>query len=147
MLRDTNLSTEELDLIRGSIADLKSTDLNKRKQRLVNSRIVGVTCAAATFPILDNQEFRIVFLDECSQMLEPLSFIPINRFKCRYLLAAGDPMQLPPTLSNFSENEEEGLGKTLFVRLANLGISPIMLRTQYRVSATTFNLLFYFCCR
>jgi superfamily I DNA and/or RNA helicase len=82
-------------------------------------------------------------------MLEPLSLVPLTRFGCARLvlfllllnnlmvflqLAAGDPMQLPPTLNTFNdERAEEGLAKTLFVRLVSLGYEPIMLRTQYRV--------------
>jgi len=39
-------------------------------------------------------------------MLEPLSMVPINRFNSRFLLAAGDPMQLSPTLTNVSEGKQ-----------------------------------------
>lgn len=55
------------------------------------------------------------------------------------LLAAGDPMQLSPTLSSFAEENiaEEGLAKTLFVRLTSIGFQPIMLKTQYRVTFYT----------
>jgi hypothetical protein len=44
-------------------------------------------------------------------------------------------MQLPPTLSSFGDEtgEEDGLGRTLFVRLASIGYDPVLLRTQYRV--------------
>ncbi len=44
-------------------------------------------------------------------------------------------MQLPPTLSGFTDEKklDEGLGKTLFIRLASIGYEPVMLRTQYRV--------------
>lgn len=73
-------------------------------------------------------------------MLEPMSLLPLSRFKCLRLLTAGDPMQLSPTLSSFAEETlaEEGLAKTLFVRLTSIGFQPIMLKTQYRVSSFFF---------
>lgn len=46
-------------------------------------------------------------------------------------------MQLPPTLTSnqiTTTAEDHTLGKTLFTRLAHLGVTPVMLRTQYRVS-------------
>lgn len=40
-------------------------------------------------------------------------------------MAVGDPLQLAPTISNFSEKESEGgLGKTMFIRLSK---SPVHL--------------------
>jgi superfamily I DNA and/or RNA helicase len=46
----------------------------------------GVTCAASGFPILDGNVFPLVILDECSQMLEPHSMIPLARFGCERLV-------------------------------------------------------------
>lgn len=103
------------------------------EERLKNIRVFGVTCAASMFPILDNCEFPLVFLDECSQMLEPSSLIPLNRFRCQRLLGVGDPLQLPP-VNSFGGSE--GYGKTFFVRLAETGFEPHLLRTQYRVTFT-----------
>jgi superfamily I DNA and/or RNA helicase len=53
-------------------------------------------------------QFKIIVLDECSQMLEPQSLLPISKFNCRKLLAVGDPLQLPPIVSfNFKENQNQ----------------------------------------
>jgi superfamily I DNA and/or RNA helicase len=56
-------------------------------------------------------------------------------------------MQLPPTLNSFNdEKTEDGLAKTLFVRLVSNGYEPIMLRTQYRCHpkfSKIANTLFY----
>lgn len=49
------------------------------------------------------------------------------RVNASYVLLAGDPYQLPPTIT-----VESALTKTLYSRLDNLGREPIMLRTQYR---------------
>lgn len=43
-----------------------------------------------------------VLLDECSQIIEPLSLLPM-RFACSRLLCVGDPLQLPPTIQHFTE--------------------------------------------
>ena len=40
--------------------------------------------------------FPIVILDECSQMVEPVSLGPIVKSRCQKLIAVGDPMQLAP---------------------------------------------------
>lgn len=99
--------------------------------------MVAVTCAASVFPVLEGNKFQIVILDEASQMLEPLSMLPIGKFGCEKLISVGDPMQLPPKLSSnqiSTAAADHTLGKTLFARLAHLGVAPIMLRTQYRVS-------------
>ena len=34
------------------------------------------------------------------QMVEPLSLVPLLRSQCRYLVAAGDPQQLPPVIAS-----------------------------------------------
>jgi len=118
----------------------------------LRKRVVGATCAATGFDILKGLQFKIVILDECSQMLEPQSLLPISRFNCRKLVAVGDPLQLPPIISfNFKEKKlheqrilEESQTKTaskfmmpqlpLFVRLMKEKFYCILLRTQYRVS-------------
>ena len=99
-----------------------------------------------------NLHFDFVLLDECSQLTEPASLMPLVRLSCERLLAVGDPMQLPPTLltpsSRSASSADSGGGKhdggqgsygsafnlslTLFERLARRGIRPVMLRAQYR---------------
>ena len=100
--------------------------------------------------------FPIVILDECSQMVEPLSLLPIGQFSCENLLAVGDPKQLPPTVvgsgpSSLSQREvlntidDTTISKTLFVRLTKTH-TPIVLRTQYRCHpdiSSLSNSLFY----
>lgn len=44
---------------------------------------MGVTCCSAGMPLLDGQRFDIVVLDECSQIVEPLSLVPLLRAGCR----------------------------------------------------------------
>jgi superfamily I DNA and/or RNA helicase len=134
MLREDNLSKTERKSVLAALQALKSGEMKQREHKLRQVRVVGVTCAACTFPVLEDIKFPIVFLDEASQMLEPMSIIPLTRFSCMRLLAVGDPLQLPPTLQSFVEESEDGILKTLFVRLAAIGFEPILLRTQYRVT-------------
>ena len=56
----------------------------KRRQLLKAASVVGVTCCSASLPALDGQNFDVVILDECSQIVEPLSLMPIVRARCRY---------------------------------------------------------------
>jgi superfamily I DNA and/or RNA helicase len=45
--------------------------LKQRIERLGAKRVVGTTCAATGFEVLKGMQFKIVILDECSQMMEP----------------------------------------------------------------------------
>lgn len=40
-------------------------------EALMSKRVIGATCAATGFEVMKNMQFKIVILDECSQMLEP----------------------------------------------------------------------------
>eukprot|EP00002_Diphylleia_rotans_P031157 TRINITY_DN645_c0_g1_i9.p1 TRINITY_DN645_c0_g1~~TRINITY_DN645_c0_g1_i9.p1 ORF type:complete len:680 (-),score=132.45 TRINITY_DN645_c0_g1_i9:2286-4325(-) len=143
-----NSSPSEIPYVQQALDDLKAGRMAQRAQRLKNYRVVGTTCNGSSLPILDDNEFPIVILDECSQSMEPLSLLPINRFKCHKLLAVGDPLQLPPQLAGRSDEDEanDTLEKTLFVRLGKLGHEAILLKTQYRCHPAISNIankLFY----
>ncbi|NXI55502.1 ZGRF1 protein, partial [Chloroceryle aenea] len=127
----------------------KSIELHKlgtNKTILQQVKVVGVTCAACPFPCLNSLKFPVVMLDECSQMTEPASLLPIARFQCEKLVLVGDPKQLPPTIQGSESVHEKGLEQTLFERLCLMGHKPVLLRTQYRchpaISAIA-NELFY----
>ncbi|XP_028598812.2 5'-3' DNA helicase ZGRF1 isoform X1 [Podarcis muralis] len=127
----------------------KTIELHKlgtNKALLQQVRVVGATCAACPFSCMKNLKFPIVILDECSQMTEPASLLPIARFECEKLILVGDPKQLPPTIQGSESAHSNGLEQTLFDRLCLMGHEPILLRTQYRchpaISAIT-NDLFY----
>ena len=114
---------------------------------LGTTRLIGATCNACAFDVIQKRRFRLVIMDECSQTIEPLSLIAMAPFKCERAVLVGDPQQLRPVLSSSrlldqedaracatgGLSENEGLAKTMFVRLANSGIEPVLLRTQYRV--------------
>ncbi|XP_063166024.1 5'-3' DNA helicase ZGRF1 isoform X2 [Candoia aspera] len=120
--------------------------LGTNKASLKKVRVVGSTCAACSFPCMKDLKFPIVILDECSQMTEPSSLLPIARFECEKLILVGDPKQLPPTIQGSESAHDSGLEQTLFDRLCLMGYGSILLRTQYRchpVIAAITNELFY----
>ncbi|KAF9168725.1 hypothetical protein BGX20_011243, partial [Mortierella sp. AD010] len=143
-----------------SILDDDSLSIKKRQyvkiamkkfQKLENrgivegANVVGATCIASTFEVLDDVTFPIVILDEVRY---PMSLIPICRAAAEKLVMVGDPLQLPPPLStnDDSPNSCKGLSRTLFDRSTEMGFKPIMLRTQYRCHsriAGISNALFY----
>jgi hypothetical protein len=53
-----------------------------------------VTCSATEFDVFDEIGCSLLILDEASQMTEPMSLLPITRFKCERALFVGDPLQL-----------------------------------------------------
>ncbi|CAK5263685.1 unnamed protein product [Mycena citricolor] len=58
--------------------------------------IVLATCHSAGGRQLRNHEFDVVIIDEATQALEAVCWVPI--LKGKKLILAGDPMQLPPTV-------------------------------------------------
>lgn len=132
----------------------------QRKRLLKTVPVVGVTCCSSTLAALDGQRFDVLVLDECSQMVEPLSAVPLLRAQARFLIAAGDPLQLPPMIASPAHvtpaaaagvappqrmhalqqqplqqqqnAQAHGLLRPLFVRLTALGLPPFLLRRQYR---------------
>ncbi|CAK5278321.1 unnamed protein product [Mycena citricolor] len=63
---------------------------------LSESQIVLATCHSAGGRQLRNHEFDVVIIDEATQALEAVCWVPI--LKGKKLILAGDPMQLPPTV-------------------------------------------------
>jgi hypothetical protein len=60
----------------------------QRKRLLKTVSIVGVTCCSSLLAALDGQQFDVVILDESSQMVEPLSAVPLLRARARCAAAA-----------------------------------------------------------
>jgi hypothetical protein len=147
MLKE-ELEDDELEGVKKALEEIKSGVADKRKDSIKDVRVVGVTCAATAFQVLQGNKFPILILDESSQCLEPLALLPLSRFASQKLIAVGDPLQLPPTLvgASSNDNHNDSLEKTLFIRLSNVGFTPTMLRTQYRCHpriSTIPNQMFY----
>lgn len=146
MLSDA--SVQEARILRDEIRMVEQGRLKERQKALSTVRVVGTTCCSSGSTCMGQQNFDIVVLDECSQIVEPLSLVPLCLAQARFLLAVGDPLQLPPVLTSPSQPGpgQHGLGRALFVRLTHMGIAPTMLLRQYRshpAIAEVPNKLFY----
>ena len=137
MLREGagTMSVAEEATLRAELAAAESGAERQRKRLLKTVPVVGVTCCSSLLPVLDNLAFDVVILDECSQIIEPLAMAPILRAQAKFLVAAGDPKQLPPVIAHpslITPPTLHGLHRPLFVRLSALGAAPHLLRRQYR---------------
>ncbi len=56
----------------------------QRRKLLHTIPVVGATCCALLRPVLEGSAFTLVVLDECSQLVEPLSLVPIIRARARW---------------------------------------------------------------
>ncbi|EKM56705.1 uncharacterized protein PHACADRAFT_207896 [Phanerochaete carnosa HHB-10118-sp] len=73
---------------------------------LSESQVVIATCHSSGGHQLRNHEFDVVIIDEATQALEAVCWIPI--FKGKKLILAGDPMQLPPTILSADKLSKPG---------------------------------------
>ncbi|KAH0578391.1 hypothetical protein H2248_003548 [Termitomyces sp. 'cryptogamus'] len=80
------------------------------KSVLSESQIVLATCHSAGGRQLLDHEFDVLIIDEATQALEAVCWIPI--FKAKKLILAGDPMQLPPTILSLN-NEKKTKGASI----------------------------------
>ncbi|KAH9942064.1 P-loop containing nucleoside triphosphate hydrolase protein [Amylocystis lapponica] len=78
---------------------------------LSESQVVLATCHSSGGRQLYSQDFDVVVIDEATQALEAVCWIPI--FKAKKLILAGDPMQLPPTIlsNDHSKKKKEVVSK------------------------------------
>ncbi|GLI60456.1 hypothetical protein VaNZ11_002613, partial [Volvox africanus] len=137
----------------------------QRRKALRTCPVVGATICSLLQPAAEDGcggTFTVVVLDECSQMTEPLCLVPLLRAKARFLVAAGDPLQLPPVIANPANLTHgaqvpplphpaslathgpqlapvtemagplDSLLRPMFVRLSQLGHRPHLLSYQYR---------------
>lgn len=93
------------------------------------AQVVLATCHSAGSRQLNNVDFDICIVDEATQAIEAVCWVPI--LKAKRVILAGDPKQLPPTIMSSGK----GLETTLFDRLEKMhpGIKRV-LTTQYRMN-------------
>ena len=140
-------SEAERSHVRHALEKLKSSSSSSTANALKSNRVWGTTCLSTFKKELSGLSFPLVILDEASQMLEPMSLIPLFRSSASRLVLVGDPKQLPPTLTTEATcPSSPGLGRSLFDRAVAAGASSVLLATQYRchpdISALC-NTLFY----
>ncbi|TBU35975.1 P-loop containing nucleoside triphosphate hydrolase protein [Dichomitus squalens] len=69
------------------------------------SQVVLATCHSAGGRQVRSQDFDVVIIDEATQAVEAVCWIPI--FKAQKLILAGDPMQLPPTIISTDKKDKK----------------------------------------
>ncbi|KIJ63662.1 hypothetical protein HYDPIDRAFT_41061 [Hydnomerulius pinastri MD-312] len=75
------------------------------KAVLGESQIVLATCHSSGGRQLRDHVFDVVIIDEATQALEAVCWVPI--FKAKKLILAGDPMQLPPTILSLDKHDKK----------------------------------------
>jgi superfamily I DNA and/or RNA helicase len=137
----------------------KKSNFNDCQRVLLgDADIVGVTCASSAMNnLLRSLNFPILILDEASQIVEPLSLLPIACSKCIKMIIVGDPEQLSAPCANSTTNPHSSSSvlqtnynsfytRSLFDRLINLNVKCTILKTQYRCHPRIANIcshLFY----
>ncbi|KAL1725364.1 P-loop containing nucleoside triphosphate hydrolase protein [Schizophyllum commune] len=116
------------------------------KSVLSEAQVVLATCHTAGNRQLRSLDFDTVIIDEATQAVEAVCWVPI--FKAKKLILAGDPMQLPPTILSPAPKAQpkqrtrtpilrppRTLETTLFDRLEKMHGPSIkrMLKVQYRM--------------
>lgn len=56
---------------------------------------------ASVFEVFEDSVFGLVLLDEASQLMEPLTLVPLVRFRTSRLILVGDPLQVDDTVDLF----------------------------------------------
>lgn len=99
-------------------------------QLLQEAQVVACTLIGANSDYLRNRSFSTLFVDECSQAIEPANWVPI--LKADRVIMAGDHQQLAPTIKS-KEAAKAGLEDTIFSRCIRTFGSTAMLKVQYRM--------------
>ncbi len=98
---------------------------------IATTPVILATCAGADHPLLAEQVFATVIIDEATQVPDPMALCALAR-GARAILA-GDPHQLPPTIVD-PEAARGGLGTTFFERMAATAGAPMLVQ-QHRMHA------------
>jgi len=145
--RASGLANTEIQAAR---RDLQDAEMMAAISILGNADVVVSTCVGAANEAIINAasvtvsasggpgnsplraiRFPTVIVDEASQATEPATLVPLTQ-GCEQLVLVGDHYQLPPTIKSFRA-AQQGLGVSLFTRLALAGIRPSLLTVQYRM--------------
>ena len=112
------------------------------------ANVVGITCSTAKSilegcpdGIANFGTFPIVLFDDSSRVIEHMGLICLRLAMCSAMVSTGDPRQLLPILfttdkpvTRGGKECKDGIGVTLFGHVAERGVAPLLLRTQYRCS-------------
>ncbi|CAD7966035.1 unnamed protein product [Amoebophrya sp. A120] len=122
----------ELDVLSMSTAEVREARAQAIRRQLPNAQVVVATCIGSGMDALDvGGSYDLVVIDEASQALEPATLVALERAgqDVKHVVLIGDHKQLPPTvLCN-----DYQVGVSLFQRLADRGVDPLMLIEQRRM--------------
>jgi regulator of nonsense transcripts 1 len=118
------------DLSRGW-KEVRKIESQMRDDILDRAQVLCCTCIGSGHELLDGRRFSRVLIDEATQATEPAALVPLVR-GARQIVLVGDHRQLPPTVISRRAGSG-GLGRSLFERMVEVGISPHLLRIQYRM--------------
>ena len=111
--------------------EVRRIESQMRDDILNRSQVLCCTCIGSGHELLDGRRFSRVRIDEATQATEPAALVPLVR-GARQIVLIGEHRQLPPTVIS-QRAENGGLNRSLFERLVEMGIEPLLLRTQYRM--------------
>ena len=102
------------------------------QKRLRSTRVLASTCLGMRHSIFAKEIFDFCIVDEAGQICQPVCLGPLRA--CRVFVLVGDDNQLPPLVNN-PEAEKEGMGESLFSRLATAHPDAVQrLSYQYRMN-------------
>lgn len=108
--------------------------------------IICCTCITAFDSRLDEFKFqyKYVVIDEANQSNELETLLPLLK-GCEQVVLIGDHMQLGP-MTKCRATASAGFSRSLFSRLIHMGITPMVLNTQYRMhpSISSFPMSFFY---
>jgi len=117
--------------VRALFRDARMQLSGQQAALLEGASVICATAAGSDVGVLGELVFDRVVLDEATQAPDPVALVALSRAPKAVL--AGDPEQLPPTVIDV-DAEREGLGTTLFERLAARDEAAVhMLTVQYRM--------------
>jgi ATP-dependent RNA/DNA helicase IGHMBP2 len=105
---------------------------NTERAIVERASVVLATCVGCDHPLLGDQVFDCVIVDEATQAPDPLLLVALARGKVAVL--AGDQHQLGPVVTA-GPAVEATLGSTVFERVAGAGDAAVMLEQQHRMHA------------
>jgi len=120
------------DEVRHIKEQVKELERNILSQVLDQTKAFVATPMGASDPVLSYKKIDLVVMDEATQCMEPMSWIPL--LMAEKAVLAGDHFQLPPTIKS-KEAWDGGLNLTLFERIYPLigDDYKTLLRIQYRM--------------
>lgn len=105
------------------------------------AQVICCTPVTSMHTGMGRRKFKTLFIDEASQVLEPMAWIPLGR--CQRMILAGDPHQLPPLVRSA---QAAILSESILDCALKLPQTATLLNIQYRMHATIMafsNMFFY----